>query len=285
MRGYYHISSHGLERNDIFKSSDDFISGMNDIAICILGFDVSVLCFCLMSNHFHFLLYGTQEESKRFANEYKRRCAIRMRLASGEVHALKEVGIQIDFVDTKEYLENVIAYILRNPLAAGIIIMPYCYKWSSASLYFMGDKREAGESLNEMSERKRFRIIKSRVPVPDHYRVNEYGMIIPSSYVDVDAVERIFRHPSRLMMLLSKRVENEVELKLGVADSVSLTDQEILTQMPILIRNEFAKDTIEQLSMEQRVRLCLLLKRNFKAGVKQIARITRLEPTIVAKIV
>ena len=66
---------------------------------------------------------------------------------------------------------------------------------------------------------------------------------------------------------------------------MSLTDQEILTQMPVLIRNEFGKDTIEQLSMEQRVRLCLLLKRNFRAGVKQIARITRLEPAIVEKVV
>lgn len=87
------------------------------------------------------------------------------------------------------------------------------------------------------------------------------------------------------MMLLSKRIENEVELKFGVADCVSLTDQEILTQMPVLIRNEFGKDSIEQLSMEQRVRLCLLLKRNFRAGVKQIARITRLEPAIVEKVV
>ena len=76
-----------------------------------------------------------------------------------------------------------------------------------------------------------------------------------------------------------------MELKFGVADSVNLTDQEILTQMPVLIRNEFGKDTIEQLSMEQRVRLWLLLKRNFRAGVKQIARITRLEPAIVAKVV
>lgn len=285
MRGYYHVSSHGLERNDIFKSNDDFIAGMNDVAICVSVFEVSILCFCLMSNHFHFLLYGTYEECKRFANEYKRRCAIRMRLTSGDVRALKEVGIQIDLLDTKEYLENVIAYILRNPLAAGIVIMPYCYKWSSASLYFRGKKDEIGVRLNEISERKRFRILKSRVPVPDHYMVDECGMIMPSSYVDVESVERILHHPSRLMMLLSKRVENEVELKFGVADSVNLTDQEILTQMPVLIRNEFGKDTIEQLSMEQRVRLCLLLKRNFRAGVKQIARITRLEPAIVAKVV
>ncbi len=37
--------------------------------------------------------------------------------------------------------------------------------------------------------------------------------------------------------------------------------------------------------MDQRLKLCLLLKRNFNAGVKQIARVTRLDPDMVAKIV
>ena len=57
-KGYYHVCSHGLEKNDIFKTQADFIAGMNDVAICIIGFDVKILCFCLMSNHFHFVLYG-----------------------------------------------------------------------------------------------------------------------------------------------------------------------------------------------------------------------------------
>lgn len=285
MSGYYHISSHGLERNDIFKNNDDFIVGMNDIALCVQRFDVNILCFCLMSNHFHFLMSGTYEECRRFANEYKRRCAIRMRLLAGEVQALKEVSIQIDCVDSKEYLENVIAYILRNPLAAGIMIMPYCYRWSSASLYFRGDKQDTGDILNELSERNRFRILKSRTPVPDHYRVDADGMILPSCYVDVDSVERILRHPARLMLLLSKRIENDVELKFGVADTVNLTDQEVLSQMNEIIRSEFGKVTLVQLSMEQRIKLCLFLKRNLKAGVKQIARVTHIDPEIVAKVV
>ena len=285
MSRYYHISSHGLERNDIFKCNEDFIAGMNDVAICAVGFEVSILSFCLMSNHFHFLLYGSLEECKNFASEYKRRCAIRMRLTSGEVKALKEVDIQIDLIDNKEYLENVIGYILRNPMAAGIIIMPYHYKWSSASLYFRGEKHDVGERLNEFSERKRYRILKSRVPVPDHYIVDKQGMILPSCYVDVDSVEKILRYPSRLMVLLSKKVENEVELKFGIADSVNLTDQEIITQMNDIIRREFEKDTLAQLSMEQRIKLCLLLKRNLMAGVKQIARIDHLDPEIVTKVI
>lgn len=125
MEGYYHLSSHGLEKNDIFKSRMDFIAGMNDVALCVLGYDVVIVCFCLMSNHFHFVLYGTLNECWRFAHEYKRRCAMRMRRNTGEVRGMRNVEVQIDLVDNQEYLENVIAYVLRNPLAAGLYVMPY----------------------------------------------------------------------------------------------------------------------------------------------------------------
>lgn len=285
MKGYFHVSSHGLERNDIFRSREDFIAGMNDIAICVLGFDISILCFCLMSNHFHFVIYGSERECGRFAHEYKRRCAMRMRLHSGEFKGLKDVEIQISHVDTLEYLENVIAYVLRNPLAAGIHMMPYHFPWSSVSLYFNEKSRATGARLNDMSVRKRFRVLKSRIAVPDKYVVDEHGMIQPSCYVDAELVEKIFRHPARLMMSLSRKIENEVEIKLGIADNVSMTDQEIMTQLRDLIRSEFRKDSLSQLTMEERIRLCLMLKRNFKAGVKQIARITRIDPEVVAKVV
>lgn len=285
MKGYYHVSSHGLERNDIFKNREDFIAGMNDIAICVLGFDVVILCFCLMSNHFHFVLYGTLDECRRFSDEYKRRCAMRMRFSSGEVQGMREVKVQIGIIESHEYLENVIAYVLRNPLAAGIFIMPYHYEWSSASLYFNGNVRSSGMKLNDMSERSRFRILKSRATIPDHYMADEKGMILPSCYVETDIVEKIFRHPARLMMLLAKKIENDVEIRLGIADIISMTDQDILTQMNELIQKEFQKEAISQLTMEQRIRLCILLKKNFKAGVKQIARLTRLDPDIVSKVV
>ena len=284
-KGYYHVSSHGLERNNIFKSRDDFIAGMNDVAICVLGYDVSIICFCLMSNHFHFVLYGTLDECRKFADAYKHRCAMRMRFSSGEAHGLKDVGIRIDKVDSQEYLENVIAYVLRNPLAAGIRLLPVYYRWSSASVYFNGKMNMSGEKLNEMSERRRFRITKSRISLPDHYMVDEEGMIMPSCYVDVKAVEDIFRHPSRLMLLLAKKVENDVEIRLGAADDVNMTDQEVLTHMNELIRKEFNADSINRISMDQRLKLCLLLKRNCRAGLKQIARLTRLDPELVARVV
>ena len=284
-KNYFHVSSHGLETNDIFRSKEDFIRGMNDIALCVLGCDVCILAFCLMSNHFHFVLYGTLEECRKFAEEYKRRCGMRMRLVCGEVKGLKDVNVQIDIVETQDYLENVIAYVLRNPLAAGICMMPYHYLWSSSNLYFAGEKKSEGVRLNSMSLRARRRVLGSHLEVPDTYMVDENGMILPSCYVNVFQVESIFRHPARLMMAIARKVENDVEVKLGIAENLTVTDQELLTQMNGLIKLEFGKTSLFQLSMEQRFKLCLLLKRNFGAGIKQIARVTRLSTDIVGKII
>ena len=135
-----------------------------------------------------------------------------------------------------------------------------------------------------MSERKRFRILKSRVPVPDHYMVDECGMIMPSSYVDVESVERILHHPSRLMMSLAKRVENEFEIKTGASDRISMTDAELKSQITEVIRHEFEVSSISQLSADDRLHLCLLVRRNFKASVKQISRVLRLSQEIVASV-
>ena len=284
-KGYYHVSSHGLEKNDIFRSREDFIQGMNDIALCVLGYDVCILAFCLMSNHFHFVLYGTREECMRFACEYKRRCAMRMRIVCGEVQGMKEVEISINFIDSQEYLENVIAYVLRNPIAAGVFMMPYHYAWSSISLYYIGGCPQSGTKLNSLSERRRLNVLRSHQAVPDTYMIDANGMILPSCYVDFEMVEKIFRHPARLMASLARKVENDIEVRFGIAESISITDQELLSQMNELIRLEFGRRSLYQLSVEEKAKLCLSLKRNFGVGVKQIARVTRLNPDVVVKIV
>ena len=72
---------------------------------------------------------------------------------------------------------------------------------------------------------------------------------------------------------------------MGIANQVTMTDQEILTQMKTLMLNEFGTSLIEQLSAEQRISLCLLLKRNYRANVKQIARLTRLAVDVVERVV
>lgn len=285
MKPYYHVSSKALEKNDIFLTREDFVTAMNDIALCSLRYDVKILCFCLMCNHFHFVLRGSYKECYAFMNEFKRICAIRMRDRTGEVSGLKDVDLHFDLLDTQEYLENAIAYVLRNPLAARIIMMPYFYDWSSISAYFRGSSQLHGLPLNTLSVRKRREVLRTRHDVvPDHFMLSPQGFIHPACYIAVDEVEKIFRHPSRLMMLLAKKVENEFEVASGAAQQIKMTEAELKTQVLELVRNEFGVNSLAQLSADDRLRLCLLMRRNFNSSVKQIARILRLSQSVVASV-
>ena len=66
----------------------------------------------------HFVLKGTYSECYAFIAEFKRICSLRMHIANREFGGLRDVGVQFDLLDTLEYRENAIAYVLRNPLAA-----------------------------------------------------------------------------------------------------------------------------------------------------------------------
>ena len=285
MKKYYHVCSQGLEKNIIFSNNREFISGTNDIAICLQKIDVVILCYCLMSNHFHFVLYGDKQDCCAFALEYKRRCGIRLRLCKMEVNALHGLEIGIHEIDNDEYLENVIAYVLRNPLAAKINIMPYHYQWSSANVYFKGDLKPVGVPVNSISERKRHRILKTKQVLPDTYVLDENGMIVPECFVNAEIVEGIFRHPSRLLFALARKLESDVELKFGIADRISYTDAELKSLVNELILIEFGVNGIAFLTNQQKIKLCALMKRNYNASIKQISRIVRIDTDIVSQLV
>ena len=285
MKNYYHVSSKALERNDIFHNRGDMVTAMNDIAMCILRYDVAILCFCLMSNHFHFVIKGTYADCYAFMNEFKRMCAIRMRDSNREVKGLKDVELRFDILNTPEYLENAIAYVLRNPLAARIIMMPYFYEWSSISAYFRGQSPLQGIPLNTLSVRKRREVLRTRHDsVPENYILSFQGYVQPECFIAINEVEQIFRHPSRLMMALARKVEKEFEVTIGAAKQIVMLDSELRTHVMDLVRNEFGVNSMSQLSADDRLRLCLLVRRNFNASVKQIARVLRLSQTLVASV-
>lgn len=285
MRQYYHVSSGALEKNDIFQSREDFVMAMNDIALCVLKYDVMILCFCLMSNHFHFVLKGTYQECYSLVSEFKRICAIRMRERNGTVSGLKDVDLHFDLLDSQEYLENAIAYVLRNPLAARIIMMPNFYEWSSVNAYFRGSTPIPGVNMRTLSIRKRREILHTRNDdVPESYVLSDEGYVHPACYVAYEEVEKIYKHPSRLLMGLAKRVENEFEVASGAANQIVMLDSELRTHVLELISKEYGVESLSQLSADDRLRLCLMMRRNFNASVKQIARILRISQSLVASV-
>ena len=284
-REFYHVCSEGREKRMIFRNRREFAIGMNYVALCHLKYNVRILCFCLMGNHFHFILNGTFDECWKFGNEYKRMCAMMMKRTQGCDAGMKDVELQIKEITDTGYLENAIAYVLRNPVVAGFRLMPHQYEWSSGDMYFRASYVVPGRRADSFSFRKLRELLCSNIKIPDHYIIDESGIISPLNYIDYKMVEDIYRHPSRMMGLLSARKEAEFEIFLGVADKYTPDMEELKDSVRELIKVQFGVKAISQLSMEQKILLCSLMRRNFKASRKQIALITRLNMETISKVI
>ncbi len=199
----FHVCTNGLSKYLWFYDDEDYRTGMNHIPACALSADISILCFCLMSNHVHFIVKGLESKCVKFIREYKRFVSRQLSQRYGKKNLLVSADICIKRIDTSDYLKTALAYVMRNPTAAGMSILPTAYRWSSSSLYFAANSfLSAGKELGKYSEALKNRIIKTRVHLPDNYILTDDNMIHPVSYVDYRAVEKLYQSPKQLSPML-----------------------------------------------------------------------------------
>ena len=279
----YHACTNGLSQDLMFCNADDFREGMNDIPVCALSVGIKIYAFCLMNNHVHFLLKGQYDDCLKFMRLYKQMRSRRLRARHGAWYKLRGADISVVLLDSAEYQLNAIAYVLRNPVAAGIAVMPGEYKWSSASLYF-GDKAfclPGCKKMSELSVREKFRMLKSRISFPDHYIVDSDGMIFPGSYTEYESVARMFGSPKQLLFYETKNQDLTSELETGIVAKTKYKDEELLCSLDWLSGDKFHGRKYRELRIEDRYKVAKELHRRYGCSVKQTARVTGCSPEIL----
>ena len=152
MRKYYLVTTEHLEEDLWFREDEDFVTGMNYVAIqAALMPRVIILVFILMSNHVHFVLYGTREEVESFVNGFKGRYSLYMHRKYGVKEFLRRNKLDIKEISKEEAeaLERVFAYVQMNCVAANICLYPSQYPWGTGNAFFKADddaKHSAGAS-------------------------------------------------------------------------------------------------------------------------------------------
>ena len=274
MENHWHICTDGLEKNVIFKSDTDYIYGMNSIPVCAVGNQVTILAFCLMSNHVHFIVHGEEDNCRKFITQYKKRLTALTNLSS--------TNICIKHRDDDDYLMKAIGYVLRNPVSAGIRLMPYHYDWSSASLYFKKpDSGRLGKKIGTLSYRSKRELLHSQTTLLDEYILTEKGLILPECYVDFEYVENLFRSPARLMYAMSRNENMEMELSGDILHKTKYSDEELSGTIKELCEEIFQKSSADLLSIENRYRLAKILHKRYRLSRKQLARLTMTEPSLL----
>jgi len=128
---WYHVMNRGRRGEDIFSDDQDYIMFTDLLRETSEIWNVRIAAYCLMPNHYHMLIQTPDaniSRSMRHLNGvYTQRYNSRHR-CDGQLFRGRYKSI---LIGTDSYLLQVVRYIHRNPLQAGLVQNLEAYKWSS----------------------------------------------------------------------------------------------------------------------------------------------------------
>ena len=280
---YHHCATKGFVKTVLFLNAREFIAGMNRIAFCLASIrkkhQLKIICFCLMDNHVHFILYGTREACLAFLQLYERLTGIWLLNHREGFHIEENWEHDAWLIPDRENLQEKIVYVHRNPLVAGIRCTPAGYRWSSANLLFQDHSfsKSIGRRLGDHSIYEKRKILETKIQLPDDWLLLPDGLIWPGSYTEYELEEKVFGNIGRYMFSLNQKVEAHVNQEM-LSDSVSLPDGDIRKMVVAISVELYAVDDLQLLSLGQRIELCRRLRKKVWAGSKQLARVVGVPP-------
>ena len=128
---FYHITSRGNERKNIFKSQADREKFLSYLESATLRYDAVIHVYCLMSNHYHLLLEtpdGNLSKGMRQLNGVYTQYINRSQRRVGHLFQGRYKGI---LVQKENYLLELARYIVLNPVRAQLVRSARDWPWSS----------------------------------------------------------------------------------------------------------------------------------------------------------
>jgi putative transposase len=130
----YHVMNRGAKRAVLFFCNADYTAFELILVEAQQRFRMRILAYCLMPNHWHFLL---RPANARQLSEFMhwttmthalRWQALHQAVGTGAVYQGRYKAIP---VQTERYFLNVCRYVERNPLRAGLVRRAQEWRWSS----------------------------------------------------------------------------------------------------------------------------------------------------------
>ena len=129
---YYHIFNRGADRASIFRTDADYLEFIGRLKRNAERYRIGVIAYCLIPNHFHFLLRQEDEVAvgamiqytcNGYAQWFNRRYQRVGTLFQGRFRAIH--------VDQDDYLRHLCRYIHGNPIRHGIALQPALWQYSN----------------------------------------------------------------------------------------------------------------------------------------------------------
>ena len=127
----YHVTSRGDRREDIFADDVDRATLRAVLGQALERFDAQALSYCLMGNHYHFVLHTRQANLSRLMRHVNGVYTQRFNRRHGAVGHLFQGRFKAILVDRDSYLLAVCRYVELNPVRAGMVAQAADWAWSS----------------------------------------------------------------------------------------------------------------------------------------------------------
>ena len=131
----YHVTSRGDRQEAIFRTAADRGLLLDIVDQAMARLDAEMFAFCLMGNHYHFVLRTHQPNLSRlmrhingeYTRAFNKRHQVVGHVFQGRYHAV--------VVESDAYLIEVCRYVELNPVRAGLVSSPAAWSWCSYSAH------------------------------------------------------------------------------------------------------------------------------------------------------
>ena len=140
---WYHVMNRGRRGENIFSSPKDFRTFIELLKEGAEHWHVKISAYCLLSNHYHILIQtplGNLSRFMRHLNGVYTQRYNRIHECDGQLFRGRYKAI---LVEEDSYLLELVRYIHRNPLKAGIVKDINQYEWSSHAGYLSEENQSA----------------------------------------------------------------------------------------------------------------------------------------------
>ena len=279
----WHLCTPGEFVGVIFKDRDDYVFGMNLVALCAANFSpqLKILTFQIMSNHLHFVIECEEPVIGEFFAFLKKRLQ-RYLANSGHLGSLSGFIPNYFRINELRYLQNVIVYVNRNGYLVDRQSTPLTYEWG-ANRYFFNKftHNELVVNVGQLSLEKRRTMFKSRnFEIPAEYIVTQ-GYISPLSYCHITLAESFFKDANQYFHLSSRQIESYSSIAKELGDKVTYTDYEIYSAIMSLCIKRYKVKNPSLLDKDAKIEVAKIMHFDYNASNKQIKRVLRLDENVI----
>jgi len=138
---WYHVMNRGRRSERIFTSPEDYQTYIKVLQEAAELWGIKIAAYCLMSNHYHLLVQTRDANLSRcmrhingiYTQRFNRRRKTEGQLFRGRYKAI--------LIEEDSHLLEVLRYIHRNPLRAGLVTDIKDFPWSSHHGYLSSAKK------------------------------------------------------------------------------------------------------------------------------------------------